>query len=207
MSVSRTSKVSRLLISEPPLQVLPSLAAAIGLNEAIFLQQIYYWSLGGSGVEADGHRWIYNTQEQWRAQFPFWSVDTIQRTVKSLRAKGVLLTTNKMNRSKMDRTLWYAIDHDTLNGFIADSADSRDDDRNLRLSSPHPAAKEDRNLPASNQETTQEITQEEMWTQLRLLGIPDRPTYIRLVGRSPFDDPIQTVEFARRKLAEKKRRA
>jgi hypothetical protein len=46
-----------------------------------------------------------------------------------------------------------------------------------------------------------------MWTQLRLLGIPDRPTYIRLVGRSPFDDPIQTVEFARRKLAEKKRGA
>lgn len=46
-----------------------------------------------------------------------------------------------------------------------------------------------------------------MWQQLALLGIPDRPSYIRLVGRAPFDDPIQTVEFARRKLAEKKRRA
>jgi len=208
MSVSRKNKVSRLLIAEPPLQVLPSLATAIGLNEAIFLQQIYYWSLGASGVEADGHRWIYNTQEQWRAQFPFWSVDTIQRTVKSLRTKGVLLTTNKMNRSKMDRTLWYAIDHDTLDGFVTDSAESRNDNRNLRLSSPQDAAMEDRNLPDSNQETTQETTtRDEMWQQLALLGIPDRRSYIRLIGRAPYDDPAATLEFARRQLAEKKRRA
>ena len=33
----------RLLIDEPPLMVLPSLAAVIGLNEAIMLQQIHYW--------------------------------------------------------------------------------------------------------------------------------------------------------------------
>lgn len=208
MSLPRTNKVSRLLIAEPPLQVLPSLATAIGLNEAIFLQQIYYWSLGASGVEADGHRWIYNTQEQWRAQFPFWSVDTIQRTVKSLRTKGVLLTTNKMNRSKMDRTLWYAIDHEKLDDLIDDSAESRNDNRKLRLSSPQDAAMEDRNLPDSNQETTQETTtRDEMWQQLALLGIPDRRSYIRLIGRAPYDDPAATLEFARRQLAEKKRRA
>ncbi len=47
----------------------------------------------------------------------------------------------------------------------------------------------------------------EMWIQLKMMGIPDRPSYIRLVGRGLFDDPIQTVEFARRKLAEKQRRA
>lgn len=50
-----------------------------------------------------------------------------------------------------------------------------------------------------------DVKDKEMWRQLALLGIPDRPTYIRLVGRSPFDDPIQTVEFARRKLAEKRK--
>ncbi len=52
-----------------------------------------------------------------------------------------------------------------------------------------------------------DIKDKEMWRQLALLGIPDRPSYIRLVGRGMFDDPIQTVEFARRKLAEKQRRA
>ena len=34
---------SKLLIDEPPLQVLPSLALKIGLNEAIILQQVHYW--------------------------------------------------------------------------------------------------------------------------------------------------------------------
>ena len=34
--------MSNLLTQEPPLQVLPSLAVAIGLNEAIVLQQVHY---------------------------------------------------------------------------------------------------------------------------------------------------------------------
>ena len=35
--------MSNLLINESPLQVLPTLATYIGLNEAIFLQQVHYW--------------------------------------------------------------------------------------------------------------------------------------------------------------------
>ena len=36
----REDGMSKLLINESPLQVQPSLAMAIGLNEAIFLQQL-----------------------------------------------------------------------------------------------------------------------------------------------------------------------
>ncbi len=75
----------------------------------------------------------------------------------------------------------------------------------------HPASlSEDTPLHSVKQlKTDQEkdIKDKEMWRQLALLGIPDRPSYIRLVGRGLFDDPVQTVEFARRKLAEKQRRA
>jgi len=35
--------MSKLLIDEYPLQVLPSLAVIYGLNEAIILQQVHYW--------------------------------------------------------------------------------------------------------------------------------------------------------------------
>jgi DNA-binding transcriptional ArsR family regulator len=52
-----------------------------------------------------------------------------------------------------------------------------------------------------------DIKDKEMWRQLALLGIPDRRSYIRLIGRAPYDDPAATLEFARRQLAEKKRRA
>jgi hypothetical protein len=34
--------MSKLLIDEPPLQVLPTLAVRLGLEEAIFLQQLHY---------------------------------------------------------------------------------------------------------------------------------------------------------------------
>ena len=52
------------LINEPPLVLLPSLATAIGLNEALMLQQIQYW-LSRSDKEIDGRYWIYNTYEAW----------------------------------------------------------------------------------------------------------------------------------------------
>ena len=56
--------MSNLLIQEVPLMVLPTLATKIGLNEAMFLQQLHYW-IDRSKHEMEGHRWIYNTIEDW----------------------------------------------------------------------------------------------------------------------------------------------
>ena len=44
---------SKLLVDEPPLIVLPSLAVAIGLAEAILLQQIHYWLRQGGHVRRE----------------------------------------------------------------------------------------------------------------------------------------------------------
>ena len=109
---SRGRGTSRLLIDEPPLQVLPSLAVAVGLNEAIVLQQVHYW-LGRSEHLHDGRRWTYQALDDWRAQFPFWSLMTIRRTLTSLKDQGLLLTAN-YNPKRSDRTLWYSIDYDAL---------------------------------------------------------------------------------------------
>jgi hypothetical protein len=84
---------SKLLIDEPPLIVLPSLAAALGLSEAILLQQIHYWLRQGGHVR-DGRRWIYNSYAQWAAQLPFWKEGAIRRILEHLRARGLLLTGN-----------------------------------------------------------------------------------------------------------------
>ena len=119
--------MTKLPISERPLQVLPSLARAIGLNEAIILQQLHYW-LERSDHEREGRRWVYNTLEQWQEQCPFWSIPTIKRAFTVLRkpytpqeggddpkvARSPLVLVDRFNRTGFDKTNWYAIDYEEL---------------------------------------------------------------------------------------------
>ena len=105
--------MSKLLINEQPLQVIPSLAKAIGLNEAIFLQQLHYF-LRISKNSADGRSWVYNTIKDWQAEFSFWSLKTVQRTIENLEKMGLILSTDKFNKMKMDKTKWYSIDYEKL---------------------------------------------------------------------------------------------
>jgi hypothetical protein len=106
--------MSKLLIHEPPLQVLPSLAEAIGLNEAIIIQQLHYWlEQKNSGATRDGFKWIYNSYEQWHEQFPFWSVSTIQRIFASLEKTGLIIS-EQLEKHRHDMTKYYRIDYAKL---------------------------------------------------------------------------------------------
>ena len=101
-----------LLIDDYPLIVLPALAEEIGLNEAIFLQQLNYWSqpkLNQGIVDEQGRRWIYNSVEAWRAQFRFFTERTLRRTISNLENLGLILSTLRYKRNPMDRTKSYAI--------------------------------------------------------------------------------------------------
>ena len=90
------------------------LAAIVGLNEAIVLQQVHYWvNRKTGGVEHAGKRWVFNTLEKWQEQFPFWSVDTIKRAFAKLRTEGLLLT-EKLSEVGRDRTNYYTIDYAQL---------------------------------------------------------------------------------------------
>ena len=107
---------SSLLIAEPPLQVLPGLAVALGLNDAIILQQLHYW-LGRSKHLHDGQHWVFNSLAEWHEQFPWWSEDTIGRALARLTKRGIVLRGNHAV-NKWDRTLWYGIDYRALSKSI-----------------------------------------------------------------------------------------
>ena len=103
--------MSKLIIEEYPLLVLPSLACAIGLNEAIALQQIHYWLNPRINKNyKEGCFWIYNSYEEWQKQFSFWSVRTIRRIIQSLESNGLLIS-NKFNLNNFDKTKWYTINY------------------------------------------------------------------------------------------------
>lgn len=106
--------MNKLLIDDYPIQVLPKLAVEVGLNEAIFLQQLHYWLSGKSAKNIDGNKWIYNTYEDWQKQFPFWSVSTVKRTITSLDKQNLLLKGN-YNKLGFDKTVWYSVDYAELN--------------------------------------------------------------------------------------------
>ena len=117
---------SPLLIDEPPLQVLPSLAVAIGLNEALILQQVHYW-IGlkkrfpdkNKDTFVHGQWWVYNSVPQWNEQFPFWGDNTIRRALASLRDSGLLIAEQLNTGDPRDKTLWYRIDYAKLDTITA----------------------------------------------------------------------------------------
>jgi len=106
--------VSKLLINQPPLQVLPKLAIKIGLNEAIILQQLHYWLERSVNIR-EGRKWIYNDYAQWQEQFPFWSERTIQRTFLSLEKLGIVVSKQfekyTSDHTRRNRRKWYTIDY------------------------------------------------------------------------------------------------
>lgn len=108
--------MSKLLLNEQPLLIMPTLASKIGLNESIILQQIHYWNTINQKANnnfRDGYYWTFNSYHEWTKQFPFWSARTVQRAITSLE-KLKLVVSGNYNKLQIDRTKWYRIDYEVL---------------------------------------------------------------------------------------------
>lgn len=99
-------------------------AGTLGLNEAIIINQINYWNEINKKAEKskkfkDGYYWTYNTYEKWAENdFPYWSADTIRKSITALESMGIVISTDKYNSYKIDNTKWYRIDYDRLQEII-----------------------------------------------------------------------------------------
>lgn len=113
--------MSKLLINENPLILLPSLVMAIGMSKAIVLQQVQYWlSNPKAGVEHEGHKWVHNTYEEWQSNFPFWGVDNVRKIINALEEDGLLLSA-KTSKNPFDHTKSYRIDYKKLEEMVVES--------------------------------------------------------------------------------------
>lgn len=97
----------QLLISDKSLILLPKLAVKIGLNEAVFLQQLHFW-LVRSQNSINGKMWVYKTFEEWQQEMPFLSVRTLKRVVSNLKKKKLIITKQKVHKQ------WYTINYEIL---------------------------------------------------------------------------------------------
>ena len=119
---------SKLLISESPLQVLPSLAAEIGLNEAIVLQQIHYLSMAHDAVEIDGEMWVKRSFHELTDIFPFWCEKTIKNIFQKLKKDGLIIT--RKHGNAFDRCNHYAVVHEHLHLLSGESKAYKDSANN-----------------------------------------------------------------------------
>jgi hypothetical protein len=108
--------MSKLLIDERPLILLPSLAKAIGLNEALILQQIHFWIQSGSAHLRNKRRWVYNSVRDWQEQFPFFSPTTIWRALRKLEQRH-LVVRERFNSRRGDQTGWYTINYRSVSSW------------------------------------------------------------------------------------------
>lgn len=105
----------------------------------------------------DGYTWVYNTNQQWLQQFPFWSLSTIQRIISKLEKEGLIIK-GKYNRSKFNNTVWYRIDYEQLEKLMPSDEFEELEDVNLTERASQIEAAEPVTVTASLTETTAENT-------------------------------------------------
>ena len=94
------------LVPERPLVFSPTLAATIGLEEAILLQVILDFAAYRPGRLLDRYQWVEITDQELQQALPFWKLADIRRVEASLRNLGMIL---RRSDSGADGSYLYAL--------------------------------------------------------------------------------------------------
>lgn len=87
------------------------LAQMYSIEEAVFLQNIYYWYLHNKRNNKnfyDNRYWTYNSVSAFSEEFIYLSEKQIRNILSKLEIKGLIITGN-YNKIAYDRTKWYSI--------------------------------------------------------------------------------------------------
>ncbi len=102
--------MSSSLLPERSLLISPTLAATIGLEEAVMLQELAYLIAQRQTRTYRNRQWLELTAEQLQEAFPFWALVDISRVQASLQGVGMLLIEPVTNSA---HSFLFAIDEAT----------------------------------------------------------------------------------------------
>jgi hypothetical protein len=122
-------------------------AELYGVECAILINHFQFWieqnQRTGKNFH-DGKTWMYQTQKEIAAIYPYWSEDVVFKLMKKLEDLGVIEKGN-FNRSAMDRTAWYAFKNEKM--FTKPSNDGMETAKrrnaNRQTTAPIPDTKQD----------------------------------------------------------------
>jgi hypothetical protein len=110
----------RMLISEPPIHVSPSLARVFGFNEAAVIQEIHFWLNPNvtphfSLYHKDGRYWIPDVFDQLFQKFSFWDEDTIAYMCAAFEQSGILMMLEVEDPSQsFGKIIYHTLNYDVL---------------------------------------------------------------------------------------------
>lgn len=91
-------------------------AISYGIECAILINHFQYWIDHNKAMGRnfyDGHTWMYQTQKEIAAVYPYWSEDVVYKTITKLVEKDVLIKGN-YNKTPFDKTTWYAFKNEEM---------------------------------------------------------------------------------------------
>ncbi|MFT5760913.1 MAG: hypothetical protein ACI8WA_000014 [Polaribacter sp.] len=92
------------------------IAEDYGINEAVFVHNIFFWINHNKANNKHCYEdkyWTYNTKMAYVKLFPFWTYEQVKKIIRNLVEKDVLLTAN-FNENSWDKTLWYTLTDEVL---------------------------------------------------------------------------------------------
>lgn len=104
-------------IDDFSLVLLPSLAMAVGVKPALFLQQVHYWSNQKHTQKLiEGRIWVSKSYKELQEHFPFWCERTIRRITERLQGLGILEAFIPKGFQKIK---YYTINYDRLDETLS----------------------------------------------------------------------------------------
>ena len=88
------------------------IAKEYGMAEAVMFQNISFWAANNKSNERNffgGRYWTYNSVKAFQEIFPYLSIRQIRKTLSNLENRDLLIVSGNYNKSKYDRTKWYAL--------------------------------------------------------------------------------------------------
>ena len=91
-----------------------NIASKYSVNVALFLHHVKFWTfynLANNKNIHDGLCWTYNSLRAFQLIFPYWSKQTLETTISKC-IKAGLIKKGNYNKTKYDRTSWYALTYE-----------------------------------------------------------------------------------------------
>jgi hypothetical protein len=115
-----------------------NLACKYGIQASLIIHHLIFWISFNKRLKKnfkDGRWWMYQTQEDMAAHFPYLSRKQVMRVLDGLVQRGLIIKGN-FNQSNMNHTTWYAFKDDSFlnNVYDCPQMDNRLPESGQRLS-------------------------------------------------------------------------